>query len=70
MNPRKISLMTTGGRTPSMNRKDYQNAPSAKAPEPAGPPFNMNLCKLDDTNVPLWMHGFWGHSCGCGEKNY
>jgi hypothetical protein len=69
MNPRKISLMKTGGRTPSASN-GYQNVPSAKAPEAAGPPFNMNLCQLGDTNVPLWMHGFWGHACGCGEKKY
>ena len=61
MNPRKISLMATGGRTP--------DALSARAPEAAGPPFNMNQVKLTETDPALWMHGFWGHACGCGEDH-
>ena len=67
MNPRTISLMQTGGQTPSMKRTNDTRMPSSRAPEPAGPPFNMNQAKLTETDIPLWMHGFFGHSCGCGE---
>jgi hypothetical protein len=66
MNPRVKALAVTGGRMTSIDRKEYSGI-SSKAPQPAGPPFNMNQCQLGDTDVPLWMHGFFGHACGCGE---
>ena len=50
-----------------MVRKSDSPMPSSKAPQPAGPPFNVNQVQLTETDIPMWMHGFFGHSCGCGE---
>lgn len=43
------------------------------ARDAAGPPINVNLVQLTSdakgqVNTSEWMHSFFGHSCGCGEK--
>ena len=43
------------------------------ARDAAGPPLNVNLTQLTSDasgkcNTSEWMHGWWGHSCGCGEE--
>ena len=68
MNPRVKSLTLTGGRTPSMRPQTAGPINQSNAPEPAGPGLNVNQVKLTDVDIPRWMHGFFGHSCGCGEN--
>lgn len=44
------------------------------ARDPAGPPINTNLTQLTsdasgNVNTTEWMHSWFGHACGCGEKD-
>jgi hypothetical protein len=66
---RTRALAVTGGRMTAIDRGDSPG-PNAKAAQPAGPPFNINQVQLNDVDVPTWMHGYFGHACGCGEKDY
>lgn len=68
---RRTSLAKTGGRTPDAGTRIVgQKTPASQA---AGPTFDMNLAQITSdgagqVNTSEWMHAWWGHACGCGEK--
>lgn len=66
-NLRRRSLDQTGGRTPRIVPE------KTPADTNAGPTFDSNLAQITSDgsgqcNTSEWMHAWWGHACGCGEK--
>jgi hypothetical protein len=56
------------------NQKKPINVVPDKTParDAAGPPINTNLTQLTSdaaghVDTSMWMHDWFGHSCGCGE---
>lgn len=57
------------------NQKVAEAIVPAKTParDAAGPPIDINLTQLTSdaqghVDTTEWMHGWWGHSCGCSEN--
>lgn len=48
-------------------------ADKTPARDACGPPINVNLTQLTSgadgkVDTSMWMHDWFGHSCGCGEE--
>lgn len=68
---RRKSLARTGGRTPDAGSRIVPE--KTHASQEAGPDFDMNLAQITSdasghVDTSEWMHAWWAHACGCGEK--